>query len=61
MLSTKSGQGQTKVYLPAKDIESVTENEQALTKIAGVKSAKMEAGRAVLEVGSGDYHFVARW
>ena len=30
-----------------------------MTKIAGVKSAKMEAGRAVLEIGSGGYHFVS--
>ncbi len=47
------------VYLPAKDVQSVTENGKALAKISGVKSVKMEAGRAVLEIGSGNYHFVA--
>jgi alpha-L-rhamnosidase len=49
------------VYLPAKDIQSITEGEQPLAKIAGVKSAKMEANRAVLEIGSGDYHFASSW
>jgi alpha-L-rhamnosidase len=50
-----------RVYLPAKDIKSITENGRDPTKIAGVKSAKMEAGRAVLEVGSGGYHFLSNW
>ena len=45
------------VYLPTKDIKYVTENGLALTKIPGVKSAKMEANRAVLVIGSGSYHF----
>ena len=45
------------VYLPAKEITSVTENGKTLKDIAGVKAVKMEAGRAVLEVGSGDYRF----
>lgn len=45
------------VYLPAKTVESVTENGKPLKEIKGMKSAKMEAGRAVLEIGSGDYHF----
>ncbi len=47
------------IYLPAKDVDSIAEGGLALTKISGVKSSKMEADRAVLEVGSGDYHFVA--
>ena len=49
------------VYLPAKDTKCITESGRALTKIAGVKSAKMEADRAVLEIGSGDYHFESGW
>ena len=49
------------VCLPAKNIKSITENGRDLTMIAGVKSAKMEAGRAVLEIGSGGYHFVSNW
>jgi alpha-L-rhamnosidase len=46
-----------RVYLPAKDIKSITEGGKGLTGIAGVNSAKMEADQAVLEIGSGDYHF----
>ena len=49
------------VYLPAKNIKSIAENGRDPTKIAGVKSARMEAGRAVLEIGSGGYHFVSNW
>jgi alpha-L-rhamnosidase len=47
------------VYLPAKDVKSITENGRDLTKIMGVKSVRMETDRAVLEIGSGDYHFRA--
>ena len=47
------------VYLPAKDIQSITENGQAVNKTSGVKSVKMEAKRAVLEIGSGSYRFVS--
>ncbi len=50
-----------RVYLPAKNIQSITENGRDPTKSAGVKSARMEAGRAVLEIGSGGYHFVSNW
>jgi alpha-L-rhamnosidase len=47
------------VYLPAKDVNAVTESGQILTKAAGVESAKMEGDRAVLKIGSGSYHFVS--
>lgn len=47
------------VYLPANDINSITEGGKRLADDAGVKSAKMETGRAVLEIGSGSYHFVS--
>jgi len=48
------------VYLPAVDFASVTEGGCALAKSTGVNPVKMEAGCAVLEIGSGDYHFVSR-
>jgi alpha-L-rhamnosidase len=48
-------------YLPAKDIKSITESGRILTKIADMRSLKMEADHAVLEVGSGDYHFVSSY
>ncbi len=49
------------VYLPAKDIKSVTEDGKDLTNDAGINSVKMEADHAVLEIASGDYHFVSSW
>ncbi|MGA2247127.1 MAG: glycoside hydrolase family 78 protein [Verrucomicrobiota bacterium] len=48
------------VYVPAKDVKSVTEGGKDLANVEGVKSARMEADRAVLEIGSGDYHFVSK-
>jgi alpha-L-rhamnosidase len=48
------------VYLPAKNIEAISEGGHALSKIADVKSAQMEDDCAVLEIGSGSYHFVSR-
>jgi alpha-L-rhamnosidase len=48
------------VYLPANDIKSITESGRTLTKVTGVKSAKMEGDRAVLEIDSGSYHFVSK-
>ena len=47
------------VYLPAKVISSITENGRSLMEIKGMKSVKIEAARAVLELGSGSYHFVS--
>jgi alpha-L-rhamnosidase len=47
------------VFLPAKDIESITEGGQPLAKASGVESAVMEADHAVLEIGSGSYHFAS--
>ena len=49
------------VCLPAKNIESITESGKALTKSAGCRFIKMEADRAMLKIGSGDYHFVSSW
>jgi len=49
------------VYLPAKDLKSITEGGKDLSNDTGVQSARMEADHAVLEVGSGDYHFVSSW
>jgi len=47
------------VYLPAKNLDSVTENGRSGENISGVTSAIMEGDRAVLAIGSGDYHFVS--
>ena len=48
------------VYLPAANLQSVTEGGRTLSKVPGVTSFKMESDRAVLEIGSGNYHFVSR-
>jgi alpha-L-rhamnosidase len=47
------------VYLPARDIDSITESGHALSAVADVKLAKMSGTRAVLDIGSGVYHFAS--
>jgi alpha-L-rhamnosidase len=47
------------VFLPAKDMASITEGGHPLATITDVRPIKMDAGRAVLEIGSGEYHFVS--
>ncbi len=48
------------VYLPASSANQITEGGKNLEKVKDVKFLKLEGGRAVLEVGSGSYHFVSR-
>ncbi len=48
------------VCIPAADLSSVLEGKKAATKVGGIKSARFENGRAVLEIGSGKYHFISR-
>ncbi len=45
------------VYLPAKDLSSVTEGGRPVDKVQGVTFLRMENGRAVFEVASGTYAF----
>ena len=45
------------VYVPAKDVTSVTESGQPIDIAQGVKFLRMEEGRAVFEAGSGNYEF----
>jgi len=45
------------VYVPAKDVESVTEGGNPATKAGGVTFLRMDADAAVFEVGSGSYEF----
>ena len=47
------------VLLPAKAAASITESGQPLSAAPGVKSVRMENGRAVIEVLSGEYRFSA--
>jgi alpha-L-rhamnosidase len=48
------------VFMPAKDVASVTEGGNPIERSTGVKFVKMEGDRAVLSVESGSYHFVAK-
>jgi alpha-L-rhamnosidase len=48
------------VYVPAKTVESVSESGKPVALAQGVKLLRMEKGRAVFEVGSGNYSFESR-
>lgn len=47
------------VYVPAKEIGTVTESGKAVSKATDLKILKVESGFAVFEVGSGDYIFTS--
>jgi alpha-L-rhamnosidase len=47
------------VYVPAKSAEAVTEGGQKANAAKGVKFMRMENGRALYKVGSGNYQFEA--
>jgi alpha-L-rhamnosidase len=47
------------VCVPTSDPSSVLEAGRPATKAVGVNDSRVEAGRAVFEVGSGTYHFTA--
>jgi alpha-L-rhamnosidase len=48
-----------KVYVPAIDATLVTESGKPVARVAGIKFLGMQAGYAVLEVGSGRYKFTS--
>jgi len=48
------------VYLPAENIKSITESGKPAEQAGGVKFLRLENNRVVLQVGSGDYHFVSK-
>ncbi len=47
------------LFIPATDLNDVSEGKLPLHRARGVKSARFEDGRAILEIGSGKYHFVS--
>jgi alpha-L-rhamnosidase len=55
--------GNTKavVYIPANAESDVTEYGERATKSKGVKFLRMEQGRALFEVGSGEYYFKSKF
>jgi len=48
------------IWLPASTADNITESGKSLAGAPSVQFVKMEAGEAVLAVGSGTYHFVSR-
>ena len=49
----------SRIYIPAKDVESVTENGKSIRNIDGLKFLRKEGNYVVLKVGSGTYDFVS--
>jgi len=47
------------VYIPAKSINTIKENDQPVSSINGIKIKGRENEYEVVEVGSGSYHFFA--
>jgi alpha-L-rhamnosidase len=47
------------VFLPARDAEQIKESGQPVQRAPGIRLARMEQGRAVLDIGSGEYHFTS--
>lgn len=49
-----------RISIPAKSAEQVKEGGKKATAVSGLKFIQMEGDRAVFELGSGDYSFVAQ-
>ncbi len=49
------------VFIPTKDVKSVTEGGRPISKIEGIRFVRMEGASAVYEVGSGKYVFRSKW
>ncbi len=47
------------LYMPAREVESIQENGQPLEVAEGVEFNHIEKGSAVIQIQSGDYHFVS--
>jgi alpha-L-rhamnosidase len=47
--------------VPAKNMDDVTEGGKKIAVIKEIKSVKVENGRTVLSVGSGDYDFEVKY
>jgi alpha-L-rhamnosidase len=47
------------VFLPARDAGQIKESGQPVLRAPGIRLARMEQGRAVLDIGSGEYHFTS--
>jgi alpha-L-rhamnosidase len=45
------------VRLPAQSVDDITEHEQALDQVEGIREIRQEGDTAILTVGSGHYQF----
>jgi alpha-L-rhamnosidase len=45
------------IFVPATSVERVTESGKPVAQARGVKLIKLENGRAVFSIGSGNYSF----
>ncbi len=57
---TVPGNSVATVYVPARDAAGVTERGRPAAQAQGVKFLRQEAGRAVFEIGSGQYSFQSK-
>jgi alpha-L-rhamnosidase len=48
------------VYVPAKSLSDVKESGKPTDRVKAVKFLRLENGRAVFEIGSGEFHFVSQ-
>ena len=48
------------IYLPARDVKSVTESGKPAEQAEGVKYLRQENDRTIFQVGSGDYRFASK-
>jgi alpha-L-rhamnosidase len=48
------------LYLPASGVDNLTEGGRSLSKLAGVRFLRMQSGRAVIALQSGNYHFISK-
>ncbi|WP_431200801.1 alpha-L-rhamnosidase C-terminal domain-containing protein [Mucilaginibacter sp. P19] len=49
------------VYVPAKAMDEVTEGGKKISIIKYIKPVKIENGKVVLSIGSGDYDFEVKY
>lgn len=49
-----------KIFVPAKNVDNITESGKDVNNAESVKFIKMANGKAVFEIGSGNYHFVSK-
>jgi alpha-L-rhamnosidase len=58
---TVPGNSLATVYVPARTAADVTENGKPAAQAEGVKFLRQEGGRAVFEIGSGQFAFQSRF